>query len=303
MNVTAPPQIRLTQLHIGGAFVDALDGSTFEVFNPATGGLLARVAEGAAADVDRAVAAAGEAAEVWGRMDAFERLRLLRRAGEVLRERSDELALVESLDTGKPLDGDPCVSGHHGGVPRVLRRDGALRALGRHPDDHGIPELHAPATVRRGRRDHALELSTAVLRRQVRSDPRRGNTVILKPAEQTPLTALLFAEACRDAGLPDGVVNVVTGMGPTAGRAIVEHAGVGMRASPARQMSAGRSRPRPGRELKPVVLELGGKSPNIVFADADLEQASTTALYIIAYNQGQGVLRGHQTPRGGGRSR
>jgi acyl-CoA reductase-like NAD-dependent aldehyde dehydrogenase len=287
MTVTAPTEIRLTQLHIGGAFVDALAGSTFEVFNPATGEVLACVAEGTAADVDRAVAAAAEAAEVWGGMDAFERLRLLRRAGEILRERSDELAIVESLDTGKPLTETrayPDITAEclefFGELARFARSDviptptGFLNYTLRQP--FGVVGAITPWNF-------PLPFCGAKCGPILAA----GNTVVLKPAEQTPLTALLFAEACRDAGLPDGVVNVVTGMGPTAGRAIVEHAGVGM-VSFTGSTDVGREiATEAGRRLKPVVLELGGKSPNIVFADADLEQAATTALYMIAYNQGQ----------------
>ena len=287
MTVDTPTAIRLTQLHIGGEFVDAAEGGTFDTFNPATGALLAQVAEGRAEDVDRAVAAARRASGAWAALDVFERLRMLRRVCEVLRERSDELAMVESLDSGKPLH-----------------------------ETLAYPDLTAYcleyfAELAQSARTEVIPTPTGFLNYTLRQPfgvvgaivpwnfplpfcgakcgpiLAAGNTVVLKPAEQTPLTALLFAEACRDAGLPDGVVNVVPGMGPTAGRAIVEHPGVGM-VSFTGSTDVGREiGGAAGQLLKPVVLELGGKAPNIVFADADLEAAAVTALYMVAFNQGQ----------------
>jgi acyl-CoA reductase-like NAD-dependent aldehyde dehydrogenase len=287
MTVDTPTAIRLTQIHIAGEFVDAAEGGTFDTFNPATGALLAHVAEGRAEDVDRAVAAARRASGAWAALDVFERLRMLRRVCEVLRERADELALVESLDSGKPLH-----------------------------ETVAYPDLTAYcleyfAELAQSARSEVIPTPTGFLNYTLRQPfgvvgaivpwnfpmpfcgakcgpiLAAGNTVVLKPAEQTPLTALLFAEACRDAGLPDGVVNVVPGMGPTAGRAIVEHPGVGM-VSFTGSTDVGREiGGAAGRLLKPVVLELGGKAPNIVFADADLEAAATTALYMVAFNQGQ----------------
>jgi len=287
MTVETRADIRLTQLHIDGEFVDASNAATFEVFNPATGALLARVAEGGAEDVERAVAAARSAGQIWGEMDVFERLRLLRRAADLLRQRSEELALVESLDSGKPLSETrtypdltaECLE-YFGEVARFARShvvptpSGFLNYTLRQP--FGVVGAIIPWNF-------PLPFCGAKCGPILAA----GNTVVLKPAEQTPLSALLFAEACRDAGLPDGVVNVVPGMGPTAGRAIVEHPNVAM-ISFTGSTDVGREiGSEAGRRLKPVVLELGGKAPNIVFADAQLDQAATTALYMVAYNQGQ----------------
>ena len=287
MTIDTQSAIRLTQLHIDGEFVDAAEGGTFDVFNPATGALLAQVAEGTAVDVDRAVSAARRAAGVWGEMDVFERLAMLRRAGELLRERADELAMVESLDSGKPLsetEAYPALTAecleYFAELARTARTEviatptGFLNYTLRQP--FGVVGAITPWNF-------PLPFCGAKCGPILAA----GNTVVLKPAEQTPLTALLFAEACRDAGLPDGVVNVVTGMGPTAGRAIVQHPDVGMisftgSTDVGREIGA-----EAGGQLKPVVLELGGKAPNIVFADADLDAAATTALFMVAYNQGQ----------------
>jgi acyl-CoA reductase-like NAD-dependent aldehyde dehydrogenase len=280
--------IRLTQLFIDGEFSDAAAGGSFDVHNPATGALLARVAEGTEADVDRAVAAARRAADgPWGAMDAFERLRLLRRAAELLRERSDELALIESLDSGKPLTETRSYADI---AAECLEFFGELARFAR---THVIP---TPS----GFLNYTLRQPFGVVGAIIpwnfplpfcgaKCGPilAAGNTVVLKPAEQTPLTALLFAEACRDAGLPDGVVNVVPGMGPTAGRAIVSHPDVGMVSFTGSTQVGRQIGAEAGRLLKPVVLELGGKAPNIVFADADLERAATTALFMVAHNQGQ----------------
>jgi acyl-CoA reductase-like NAD-dependent aldehyde dehydrogenase len=249
--------------------------------------LLAKVAEAGAEDIKRAVTAAKRAGETWGRMDVFERLRLLRRAAELLRERSQELALVEALDTGKPLTETTTYPDLTAGCLEYFGE------LARSARSHVIP---TPA----GFLNYTLRQPFGVVGAIIpwnfplpfcgaKCGPilAAGNTVVLKPAEQTPLSALLFVEACRDAGLPDGVVNVVPGMGPTAGRTIVEHPDVGM-ISFTGSTDVGREiGSEAGRRLKPVVLELGGKAPNIIFADADLDQAATTALYMVAYNQGQ----------------
>jgi acyl-CoA reductase-like NAD-dependent aldehyde dehydrogenase len=284
----AMPTIRRTKLFIGGEFMGAADGATFETVHPASGETIANIAEAKDEDVDRAVRAARAALEgSWGRMDLAERARRLRAVGQLLEERIDELSLLESLDVGKPIRETkahvlmtaawfdffadialklrssviPSIAGHFnftlrepvGVVGLIIPWNYPLPAIG----------LKAPA---------ALAM---------------GNAIILKPAEQTPLTALAFAEVCRDAGLPNGVVGVLPGYGPTAGRAIVEHPGVAM-ISFTGSTAVGRDiAVRSGRLLKKVTLELGGKSPNIVFADADLDLAAETSLFTFCVNQGQ----------------
>jgi aldehyde dehydrogenase (NAD+)/phenylacetaldehyde dehydrogenase len=284
---TASP-IRLRQLFIGGEFVDPVDESAFETFNPATGQVLASVSEARERDVDRAAHAARAAFDDgWGSMDVFDRLMLLRRVAALLRERADELGRVECLDTGKPLSETLTYAGYTADCLDYFAE------LAHFTRTHVIP-------ARSGFFNYTLRQPIGVVGAIVpwnfplafcgaKAGPAlaAGNTLLLKPAEQTPLSALLFAEACRDAGMPDGVVNVLPGFGPIAGRAIVQHDGVGMISFTGSTEVGREIGAEAGRRLRPVVLELGGKAPNIVFADADLESAAKTALYMFAYNQGQ----------------
>jgi len=288
MSVDTATAIRQTRLFINGEFVDPVADTDFEVRNPATGQVIATVAEAGAEDVDRAVCAARAAHDgPWGRMELAERARLLRRVAALIDERSEELGQIECLDTGKPLwetlsFGELTASfiDFFADLIQHLRSDvipgprGYLNYTLRQPIGvvGAIVPWNFPLPF------CGVKMAPALA---------AGNTLVLKPAEQTPLSALLFAEICRDAGLPDGVVNVLPGDGPTTGRAIVDHPGVGA-ISFTGSTDVGREiAGRAGQQLKKVALELGGKSPNVVFADADLEHAARTALYMFAYNQGQ----------------
>ena len=288
---------RANRLLIGGQWAPAADGRTFTTYNPATGEPLAQCAEGDARDIHRAVTAARAAFESgpWRRMTPSERGKLIWKIGDLILDHADELAELESLDNGKPR-----------AVARVadipLAADlfhymagWATKILG-HTFPISVP--YAP-----GARFHAFTQREAVgvigqiipwnfplLMAAWKLGPAlaAGNTVVLKPAEQTPLTALRLGELLLEAGLPEGVVNIVTGFGETAGAALAAHADVDKIAFTGStevgklivQAAAG--------NLKKVSLELGGKSPNIVFKDAgDLDAAIAGAANAIFFNHGQ----------------
>jgi len=279
-------------LLIGGKWVEAQSGATFDTVDPATGEVLASVAAGARADVDAAVKAARQAYdEVWKGLSPAARGRLLIRLAELIEENVEELAALETLDVGKPLTeslyvdmsivgdvyryfggwatkicGQTLPASPSVGSAFIYTRREPLGVVG------AIVPWNFPMTLT------ALKLGPALA---------AGNTVVLKPAEQTPLTALRLGELVIEAGFPDGVLNIVTGLGHEAGAALAEHPGVNKVAftgstSVGRQVLAA-SVPN----LHPVQLELGGKSPNIILADADLEAAVQGALWGIFLNQGQ----------------
>ena len=268
--------------------MDSAGGGTFETLDPATGSVLAVVSEAGAGDVDAAVTAAKKALEgPWGRMQLSERARVIRRIAEFLESREAELALLESLDAGKPIR----ETGSH--VQMTASWFDFFADMGQKARSSVVPGLpdHLNYTLREPigvigmiipwnypLPACGIKLPAALA---------MGNAVILKPAEQTPLTALALADICREAGVPDGVVNVLPGFGPTTGRAIVDHPEIGM-ISFTGSTEVGRDiAARAGAQLKKVTLELGGKSPNIVFADADLEMAAASSLWTFTVNQGQ----------------
>jgi aldehyde dehydrogenase (NAD+) len=276
------------ELLINGELVPAESGKTFECINPATGDVIAEVAEGDAPDIDKAVAAArGAFEEQWRDMDAAERGGLLRKVADLIRERVDDLAMMETLDNGKPL-GDSTAGDIPGAASFFDFYAGATDKI--HGDT--VPfsgffnyTVREPLGVVGAIVPWNFPLALAA----IKCAPALacGNTVVLKPAEQTPLTALELGKICLDAGIPPGVLNVVTGFGPTAGAALARHAGVDKVTFTGSsevghsilEMSAG--------NLKRTVLELGGKTANIVFADADWDAALSSALKTIFLNQGQ----------------
>jgi aldehyde dehydrogenase (NAD+) len=266
-------------LFVAGEFRPAAGGSTFETINPATEEPLARVAAASAADVGAAVAAAREAYEqVWAPMPGSERAKYLYRIARQLQERSREFAVLESLDNGKPIkesrDVDvPLAAAHffyYAGWADKLEYAGfgpAPRPLG--VAGQVIP-WNFPLLMA------AWKLAPALA---------AGNTCVLKPAETTPLTALLLAEVCEQAGLPAGVVNVVTGAGDT-GATLVAHAGVDKVAfTGSTEVGKEIARAVAGTDKK-LTLELGGKAANIVFDDAPVEQAIEGIVNGIFFNQG-----------------
>jgi aldehyde dehydrogenase (NAD+) len=280
-----------TKLLIGGEFVNGVEGRTIEVFDPHDGSVLADVAEAGAPDVDRAGAAAGRAAGGWRATPAAERGRLLLRLADAIEAHAAELALLETRDTGHPLRDTTGLD-----VPRTAA---TFRYFGGMADKH----QGTVVPVERGFLNYVTREPLGVVGQIVpwnfplmftswKMGPAlaAGNTVVLKPAELTPMSALRVAELVTAVGFPPGVVNVVPGYGPTAGQRLVEHpdvAKVSFTGSTAvgRGVVAGSA-----GNLKQVHLELGGKGANIVFPDADLPAAVGGTAFGIFHNQGQACI-------------
>jgi aldehyde dehydrogenase (NAD+) len=266
-------------LYIAGEFRPAADGRTFGTINPATEEPLAQVAEAGQADVDAAVAAARSAYEqVWRPMPGSERAKYLYRIARQLQERSREFAVLESLDNGKPIketrDVDiPLAAAHFFYYAGWADK---LEYAGFGPDPHPLGVAGQVIPWNFPLLMAAWKLAPALA---------AGNTCVLKPAETTPLTALLLAEVCQEAGLPPGVVNIITGAGET-GAALVSHPGI--------NKVAFTGSTEVGKEIagavagtgKKLTLELGGKAANIVFDDAPIEQAVEGIVNGIFFNQG-----------------
>ncbi len=265
-------------LFIDGEFVDGT-GTPFKTINPATEEVLSEVAEGSVADVDRAVKAARRAySKVWSKMPAAERGKYLYRIARIMQERAREFAVLETLNNGKPIresrDVDvPLAAAHffyHAGWADKLEHAG----VGSAPKPHGVVGQIIP-----------WNFPLLMLSWKVAPALATGNTVVLKPAETTPLTALLFADVCRQAGLPAGVVNIVTGAGAT-GAALVSHPDVNKIAfTGSTKVGKAIAREIVGTE-KSVTLELGGKGANIVFDDAPMDETIEGIVNGIFFNQG-----------------
>jgi acyl-CoA reductase-like NAD-dependent aldehyde dehydrogenase len=277
------------QLLIGGEWRDASAGGVMPVLNPATEEVIAEVAAATAADVDAAVATARAAlAGPWGRMPARERGRLVWKLGERLMEQADEIARLETLHNGKPI-----TESRHVEIPMAAECLQYFAGWADKIEGDTIP-VKGEALVYTRR--EPLGVVAAIVpwnfplllaMWKVAPALATGNTVILKPASQTPLTALALGQLAIDVGLPPGVLNVITGSGGTAGQAIVEHPGIDKVAFTG-DTSTGKGIMRSAAEtLKHVTLELGGKSPNIVFADADLDAAVRGATMGIFYGKGE----------------
>ena len=268
---------------IGGGWVESAGGEALKTVDPATGQVLAEFAGGTAADVDRAVRAARSAFGRWSALPGAERAKYLFRIARIVQERSRELAVLESIDNGKPIretrDVDlPLVAAHffyHAGWADKLEYALPGRGVGAPPRPLGVCGQVIP-----------WNFPLLMLAWKVAPALACGNTVVLKPAETTPLTALRFAEICRQAGLPDGVVNIVTGDGST-GAELVGHPDVDKVAftgSTAVGREIARRLAGTGRRLS---LELGGKAANIVYEDAAFDQAVEGVVDGIFFNQGQ----------------
>jgi phenylacetaldehyde dehydrogenase len=278
------------QLFIDGAFVDAKSGKTFPVYNPATGDVLAHVAEGDSADIDLAVAAARRAFETgpWRTMSPSERARLIYRLADEIERRLEDFALLESLDNGKPI-AVARVADVPMSIDNLRYMSGWATKI--NGDTISIPgEFHA--YTRRepiGVAGQIIPWNFPLLMAAWKIGPAlaAGCTIVLKPAEQTPLTALLLAEVAASVGFPPGVLNVVPGYGETAGAAIAAHPDVDKVAFTG-STEVGKIIVRAAAgNLKKVTLELGGKSPNIIFADADIDAATQGAAFGIFFNMGQ----------------
>src|SRR5512146_982292 len=264
-------------LFVNGEFVDPTGGRSFKTVNPATEEVLAEVGDASAEDVDLAVKAARRAyTRVWSRMSGRERSKYLFRIARLLQERSREFAVLESIDNGKPIresrDVDvPTAAAHffyYAGWADKLGHAG----FGSDPQPLGVAGQVIP-----------WNFPLLMLAWKIAPALACGNTVVLKPAETTPLTALLFAEICQQADLPPGVVNILTGAGET-GRAIVAHQDVDMFADTG-STEVGKEIARVAARKK-VTLELGGQAANIVFADAPIDQAVEGIVNGIFFNQG-----------------
>ena len=266
-------------LFINGKFVAPKAGKSFVTINPATEKTLAKIAYATEPDVDRAVAAATEAfKKTWSKTSASERGKYLYRIARILQERSREFAVLETLDNGKPIkesrDADvPLAAAHffyHAGWADKLEYAG----LGTNPKPHGVVGQIIP-----------WNFPLLMLAWKVAPALATGNTVVLKPAETTPLTALLFAEVCQQAGLPAGVVNIVTGDGAT-GAYLVNHPGIQKIAfTGSTEVGKGIARAIFGTN-KALTLELGGKGANIVYEDAAIDEAVEGIITGIFFNQG-----------------
>ncbi|MCT4357798.1 aldehyde dehydrogenase family protein [Streptomyces sp. Je 1-79] len=266
-------------LFIDGEFVDAAEGKVFKTVSPATEEVLAEVAQAGAEDVDRAVRAARKAFEKWSALPGSERAKYLFRIARIIQERSRELAVLETLDNGKPIketrDADlPLVAAHffyYAGWADKLDHAG----YGANPRPLGVAGQVIP-----------WNFPLLMLAWKIAPALATGNTVVLKPAETTPLSALFFADICRQAGLPKGVVNILPGYGD-AGAALVEHPDVNKVAFTG-STAVGKSIARSvAGTHKKVTLELGGKGANIVFDDAPIDQAVEGIVNGIFFNQGQ----------------
>jgi aldehyde dehydrogenase (NAD+) len=266
-------------LFVNGQFVEATDGKPFKTVSPSSEEVLAEISEAGPADVDKAVKAARKAFEkVWGPMSGRDRAKYLFRIARLIQERSRELAVLESLDNGKPIresrDVDiPLVAAHffyYAGWADKLEYAG----VGDDPQPWGVAGQVIP-----------WNFPMLMLAWKIAPALAAGNTVILKPAETTPLTALAFAEICQQADLPPGVVNIVTGAGRT-GQALVEHPDVDKVAfTGSTEVGRAIAKSVAGSD-KAVTLELGGKAANIVFEDAPIDQTIEGIVNGIFFNQG-----------------
>ena len=262
---------------IDGKFTDPAAGKSFEVTNPADGKTLARVAHGTAEDVDRAVAAAARAFKSWSKLSGHERARYLYAIARHIQKRDRFLAVLETMDNGKPIRETRDID-----IPLVARH------FYHHAGWAELLESEFPGYRPVGVCGQIIPWNFPLLMLAWKIAPAlaAGNTVVLKPAEQTPLTALAFAEICREVGLPAGVVNIVTGEGDT-GAALVAHEGV-QKIAFTGSTDVGRIiRAATAGSGKKLSLELGGKSPFIVFDDADLDSAVEGLVDAIWFNQGE----------------
>src|SRR6201993_4308156 len=281
---------------INGKWVDAASGKTFPTYDPSTGEVLAQVAEGDREDINRAVKAARAAFDSgpWPRLTASERGRMIWKLGDLIEENLEEFAELETLDNGKPLKIAKAAD-----VPLAADLFRYMAGWATKIEGNTIP-ISVPYTPGAKYLAYTLREPVGVVGQIIpwnfpllmaawKLGPAlaAGNTVILKPAEQTPLTAVRLAGLMAEAGVPDGVVNVVTGFGETAGAALAAHPMVDKVAFTGSTEVGKLIVHAAAGNLKKVTLELGGKSPNIVFDDADVNKATAGAANAIFFNHGQ----------------
>ena len=280
------------QLLIGGKWVDAKSGKTFEVFNPADGQVLAHVAAGDKEDIALAVDAARKAYDggPWTKMTPAQRAKLIWKLGDAIDANAEKLAMIETLDNGKPLK-MARIADVAGAAEKLRYYAGWATKLTGSTLDVSMPGNFHTYTLREpvGVCGLIVPWNFPLLMAVSKIAPAlaAGCTVILKPAEQTPLSAIRLGELVQEVGFPEGVINIVTGMGETAGAALVDHPGVD-KVSFTGSTEVGKLILKASTgNLKRVTLELGGKSPVIVFPDADMTNAIDAASRSIFFNTGQ----------------
>jgi aldehyde dehydrogenase (NAD+) len=282
-----------TQLFIGGKFVPAADGATLASVNPHDGSTIAEVAMAGKADIDEAVAAAKKAFPSWARRAAMERGRLLLKLADAIEANGEELARLESLDTGHPLRDTRRLD-----VPRTAATFRYFGGMADKLEGSVIP-------VEAGFLNYVLREPVGVVGQVVpwnfplmftswKMAPAlaAGNCVVMKPAELTPLSSLRIAELMGEVGFSEGVVNIVPGLGGVAGQALAEHPDIGKIAFTGSTAIGRQIVAASAASLKKVQLELGGKGPNVVFADANLTAAINGSAFAIFHNQGQACIAG-----------
>ena len=296
MSAQVDPQTGLQiegRLFIGGEFVDAAKGGRIPVVNPHDNSILAEVSEATAADIDRAVAAARKAFPAWKRMAAADRGRLIARLADAIEADGDYLARLETLDTGHPIRDTRNLD-----VPRTVATFRYFAGMADKIDGRVVP-------VETGFFNYVTREPVGVVGQIVpwnfplmftswKLGPAlaAGNTVVMKPAELTPLTTLRVAKLIADVGIPAGVVNIVPGYGHVAGQYLAEHPGVDKIAFTGSTVTGKKIVQASAGNLKRVQLELGGKGANIVFDDALLEAAVNGSAFAIFHNQGQACIAG-----------
>ncbi len=279
--------------YINGEIVPPVGGAFLDDYDPSTGQVYAQVPDSDGQDLERAVAAASAAFETWGRTPNAERSRVLMKLADLIEQHAEQLALAECIDNGKPLT--LCKSLD---IPRASQNFRHFATMIQHDrsDLHPIDRDALNYTLRRPRGVCGIispwNLPLYLLTWKVAPALAAGNTVIAKPSEVTPMTAHLLAGLCQQAGLPEGVLNIVHGYGPKVGAALVEHPGVPTISFTGSTRAGGEINRAAAPLFKKVGLEMGGKNPNIVFADADPEAALAGSLRAAFANQGQVCLCG-----------
>ncbi|KAJ0248413.1 Aldehyde dehydrogenase family 2 member B4 [Hirschfeldia incana] len=292
-------QVSHTKLLIDGNFVDAASGKTFPTLDPRTGEVIAHVAEGDAEDINRAVKAARKAFDEgpWPKMTAYERSRIMLRFADLVEKHSEELAALESWDNGKTYE--QALTAEIPMLARLFRYYAGwadkIHGLTVPADgNYHVQTLHEPIGVA----GQIIPWNFPLLMFAWKVGPALacGNTIVLKTAEQTPLTAFYVGKLFLEAGLPPGVLNIVSGFGATAGASLASHMDVDKLAftgsTDTGKVILGLAA---NSNLKPVTLELGGKSPFIVFEDADVDKAVELAHFALFFNQGQCCCAGSRT--------
>jgi aminomuconate-semialdehyde/2-hydroxymuconate-6-semialdehyde dehydrogenase len=279
--------------YVGGEFVEAKDGGWLDDVDPAVGDVYARLPDSGEEDVARAVTAARAAFDGWSRTPAEERSRILLRVADSIEDNLEAYARAECVDTGKPLALARAVD-----IPRAVQnfRFFATAILHFHSESHATDHRAINYTLRRARGVAGLiapwNLPLYLLTWKIAPAIAVGNTAVAKPSEVTPMTAYLLSRTCDEVGLPAGVLNVVHGLGTRAGTALVAHTDVGTLSFTGGTATGAAIARVAGPMFKKTALELGGKNPNIVFADADLDDVLANSVRAAFANQGQICLCG-----------